>query len=153
MSLTVRKNKAPPQPTCQVTDVLGFLRGAWALNVIWQLRDQPRRFGELRRDIPDISARVLSSRLHELEERGLVTRRALVESSPPSAEYILTDLGRELLPAIDIFAAVGEKLIVAWATNPSDEDIREGNAAPAKKSRHKNPREPRASGPVRRKPS
>ena len=141
MSLTVRKNKAPPQPACQVTDVLGFLRGAWALNVIWQLRNQARRFGELRRDIPGISARVLSSRLHELEEHGLITRRALVDSSPPSAEYILTDLGRELLPAIDTFAAVGEKLIVAGTTHPSEEGLQEGNAAPAKKPSHKNPRQ------------
>ncbi|MCL2726626.1 MAG: helix-turn-helix transcriptional regulator [Polyangiaceae bacterium] len=117
MSLPVRKSRAPAQPTCQVTDALGFLRGAWALNVIWQLRDQPRRFGELRRDIPGISARILSLRLRELEERGLVVRRALVGSSPPSAEYVLTDLGRELLPAIDIFAAVGEKLIAVWSAH------------------------------------
>lgn len=113
MGLPVRKSKAISPPTCQVTDALGFLRGAWALNVIWQLRDQARRFGELRHDIPLISARVLSARLHELESRGLVTKRAL-DSSPPSAEYELTELGRELLPAIDVFAAVGQKLIVAW---------------------------------------
>src|ERR1700712_3277658 len=71
MGLPVRKSKAISPPACQVTDALGFLRGAWALNVIWQLRDQARRFGELRHDIPRISARVLSARLHELESRGL----------------------------------------------------------------------------------
>jgi DNA-binding HxlR family transcriptional regulator len=116
MGLPVRKSKATSPPACQVTDALGFLRGAWALNVIWQLRDQARRFGELRHDIPDISARVLSTRLHELESRGLVLRRPL-DSSPPSAEYELTDLGRELLPAIDVFASVGKKLLAAWGTH------------------------------------
>jgi DNA-binding HxlR family transcriptional regulator len=105
-------------PACQVTDTLGFLRGAWALNVIWLLRDQGRRFGELRHDMPRISARVLSARLHELEARGLVTRRSL-DSSPPSMEYELTNLGRELLPAIDIFAAVGQKLIATCETGRS----------------------------------
>ena len=113
MGLAVRKNRAPAPPACQVTDALGFLRGAWALNVIWQLRDQARRFGELRHDLPGISARVLSMRLRELEEREFVTRRKL-DSSPPSAEYELTDLGRELLPAIDVFASVGKKLLDAW---------------------------------------
>jgi DNA-binding HxlR family transcriptional regulator len=116
MGLPVRKSKAISPPVCQVTDALGFLRGAWALNVIWQLRDQARRFGELRHDIPRISARVLSARLYELESRGLVTRRPL-SSSPPSAEYALTDLGRELLPAIDVFASVGQKLIETWGTD------------------------------------
>jgi len=124
MSLRVRKSKAPPQPKCQVADALGFLRGAWALNVIWQLRDQARRFGELRRDIPGISARVLSSRLRELEVRDLVMRRTLIGSSPPSAEYALTDLGRELLPAIDIFASVGEKLIAAWVARTGEPGCR-----------------------------
>ncbi|MDE1144271.1 MAG: helix-turn-helix domain-containing protein [Paraburkholderia tropica] len=118
MGLAVRKNRAPAPPACQVTDALGFLRGAWALNVIWQLRDQARRFGELRRDLPGISARVLSVRLRELETRGLVAKHKL-DSSPPSAEYVLTDLGRELLPAIDIFAAVGQKVLAGWQASPA----------------------------------
>ena len=115
MGLPVRRNKAALLPVCQVTDALGFLRGAWALNVIWHLREQARRFGELRRDMPRISARVLSARLRELESRGLVIRHVL-DSSPPSAEYELTNLGRELLPAIDVFAAVGQKLLATWGT-------------------------------------
>ncbi|AST31450.2 winged helix-turn-helix transcriptional regulator [Ralstonia solanacearum] len=117
MGLPLRQNKAAPPPACQVTDALGFLRRAWALNVVWQLRDQARRFGELRHDLPRISARVLSLRLHELESRGLVERHAL-NSSPPSAEYALTPLGRELLPAIDILASVGQKLMAAWEDPP-----------------------------------
>ena len=86
-----------------------LLRGAWAPNVIWYLSAEPRRFGELRHDIPQISARVLSARLRELEARGLVTRR-LLDTSPPSAEYALTTFGRELLPAIQAIIEVGLKL-------------------------------------------
>jgi DNA-binding HxlR family transcriptional regulator len=56
---------------------------------------------------------VLSARLRELESRGLVTRRVL-HTSPPSAEYALTPLGRELLPAIEALANVGSKLIAEW---------------------------------------
>jgi DNA-binding HxlR family transcriptional regulator len=86
-----------------------MLRGAWAVNVIWYLSAQPRRFGELRVDIPRISARVLSARLRELEARGIVTR-SVAPTSPPSVEYALTDLGRELIPAIAAIVRVGHKL-------------------------------------------
>jgi DNA-binding HxlR family transcriptional regulator len=88
---------------------MALLGGAWAPNVIWYLSAQPRRFGELRVDIPRISARVLSARLRELESKGVVARRVMA-TSPPSVEYELTELGRELLPAIDAIIAVGAKL-------------------------------------------
>ncbi len=118
MGLPLRKNRvAAPPPACPLTETLTLLRGAWAPNVIWYLSACPRRFGELRHDIPRISARVLSARLRELEARGLVTRR-LLDSSPPSAEYALTDLGRELLPAIDALAQVGQKLLRQWEKHP-----------------------------------
>ncbi|MDR3445432.1 MULTISPECIES: winged helix-turn-helix transcriptional regulator [Dyella] len=113
MGLPLRKSKVAPPPGCPLSEVLGLLRGAWAPNVIWQLSGEPRRFGELRHDIPRISARVLSARLRELESRGLVMRRVL-DTSPPSAEYSLTPLGRELLPAIDALAGVGRKLLDEW---------------------------------------
>jgi DNA-binding HxlR family transcriptional regulator len=119
MGLPVRKSKVEPTPTCPLSEVLGLLRGAWAPNVIWQLSGEARRFGELRHDMPRISARVLSARLRELETRGLVTRRVL-HTSPPSAEYALTDLGRELLPAINAIANVGRKLIAEWETHERD---------------------------------
>mgnify|MGYP003384813342 FL=1 len=82
---------------------------AWTPNLIWYLSGGPRRFGELRRDMPLISAKMLSERLRDLEARGVVSRR-VVASSPPSAEYQLTDLGEELMPAIEAIVAVGLKL-------------------------------------------
>ncbi|GAA0705337.1 helix-turn-helix domain-containing protein [Dokdonella soli] len=110
MGLPLRKSKidAPP-PACPLTECMALLRGAWAPNVIWYLGAGARRFGELRHDIPRISARVLSARLHELEAKGVITRRVLA-TSPPSAEYELTDLGEELIPAIKAIVAVGTKL-------------------------------------------
>lgn len=63
MGLPVRKSKVAPPPACPLTESLALLCGAWAPNVIWYLSGEPRRFGELRHDIPRISARVLSARL------------------------------------------------------------------------------------------
>ena len=110
MALPVRRNNVTtPLPACPVTTCMALLSGAWAPNVIWYLSAQPRRFGELRIDIPKISARVLSARLRELESKGVVVRRVM-PTSPPSVEYELTELGRELLPAIQAIIAVGTKL-------------------------------------------
>ena len=109
MALRVRKNKAIIPPACPIDEGVKLLGGAWAPHVIWYLSQQPRRFSELRKDIPRISARVLSARLRDLQDRGVITRTPLV-TSPPSAEYSLTELGRELLPALTALVGVALKL-------------------------------------------
>ena len=109
MGLPLRRSRVAAPPICPLSECMRLLRGAWAPNVIWYLSAGPRRFGELRHDIPRISARVLSARLRELEEKGVVVRRVL-DSSPPSAEYALSELGLELVPAIQAIVAVGMKL-------------------------------------------
>jgi DNA-binding HxlR family transcriptional regulator len=88
---------------------MSLLGGAWTPNVIWYLSASDRRFSELRRDIPSVSAKVLSARLRELEAKGLIVR-TVMPTSPPSVEYSLTDLGRELLPAITAIMKVGMRL-------------------------------------------
>jgi DNA-binding HxlR family transcriptional regulator len=88
---------------------MAVISGAWAANVIWSLRSGPRRFNELRGDIPPISAKVLSTRLSELEGRGVLSRN-VQPTSPPSVEYALTDLGAELVPALQAIVDVGHRL-------------------------------------------
>ena len=110
MALKLRRNRAPAAPPrCPLTECMALLGGAWTPNVIWYLSGGPRRFGELRADIPKISAKMLSARLRGLEAKGVVQRQ-VVPTSPPSAEYTLTPLGRELLPAINTIVEVGLKL-------------------------------------------
>jgi DNA-binding HxlR family transcriptional regulator len=108
MALKLRKNRTPA-PACPLSECMAFLRGAWTPNVIWNLSGGPRRFGELRADIPKISAKVLSTRLRELERKGVIVRQVMA-SSPPSAEYSLSELGKELIPAISAIVRVGQKL-------------------------------------------
>jgi DNA-binding HxlR family transcriptional regulator len=91
---------------------MSILAGAWAPNVVWHLRAGPRRFSELRVDIPPVSAKVLSQRLRELERRGVV-KRTVQPTTPPSVEYALTPLGQELIPALNAIVAVGLKLKTA----------------------------------------
>lgn len=94
---------------CPIHEGLRILQGAWTPEVLWQLRQGPKRFGELRRALGRISAKVLTTRLRELEQRGLLERRVL-NSSPPSVEYRLTDLAHEIQPVLCSIADLGSKM-------------------------------------------
>jgi DNA-binding HxlR family transcriptional regulator len=85
------------------------MSGAWTANILWYLGHQPRRFGEVKHDLSDISAKVLSQRLRRLEADGLVARVPL-STSPPSIEYALTPLGHDLQPALAALVAVGQQI-------------------------------------------
>ena len=110
MALKVRKNLSPAPPNeCPLSKCMEVLKGAWTPNVIWFLSGGPRRFNELRVDIPKVSAKVLTARLRDLEAKGVI-HREVKPTSPPSVEYSLTDLGEQLIPAINAIADVGHKL-------------------------------------------
>ena len=108
MALKIRK-AVPPPPGCPMSACMNLLGGVWTPEIIWNLSEGPRRFSELRRCMPVISAKVLSGRLKDLEGRGVLAR-TVMPTTPPSVEYALTDLGQELIPAIRAIVAVGSKL-------------------------------------------
>ena len=106
----VRKSRvAPPPPECPLAACLRFMSGAWTPNVIWYLRETPRRFSELKGDLAGVSAKVLATRLRELAEAGVIGRRVM-DTSPPTVEYFLTPLGRKLEPALAAMVEVGHQL-------------------------------------------
>lgn len=85
---------------CPVRNVIARFGNKWALLVILVLSEnEPIRFNDLGRQIPDISSRVLSSTLRTLEADGLVDRKYFQEV-PPRVEYSLTETGRSLVPII-----------------------------------------------------
>jgi DNA-binding HxlR family transcriptional regulator len=110
MALKMRRNNSPEPPeACPLLECMAIIGGAWTPNIIWYLRGGPRRFSELRTDIPLVSPKILTTRLRELEECGVIERRVM-PTSPPSVEYSLNELGERLVPAIEAIAAVGEEL-------------------------------------------
>ena len=110
MAVKRRKNKSSMPPEgCPITQCMRVLGGAWTPNMIWYLRAEARRFSELMADIPGVSPKVFTARLKKLVNDGILLRR-VVPTSPPTVEYSLTSLGRELIPAIDAIVQVGHKL-------------------------------------------
>jgi DNA-binding HxlR family transcriptional regulator len=71
----------------------------WTGAIVFVLLDGPLRFSEVKVLVPEISDRLLSERMKELEARGIVEREVR-EGSPARVEYSLTDMGRELAPAL-----------------------------------------------------
>jgi DNA-binding HxlR family transcriptional regulator len=81
---------------CPVRDLLDRISGKWSTLLIMVLATRPHRFGELRRAVPDISQRMLTQTLRNLQRDGLIDRKVF-PTQPPSVEYRLTPLGRSFL--------------------------------------------------------
>jgi DNA-binding HxlR family transcriptional regulator len=84
---------------CDVEATLSVVGGKWKLLLIWFLREAPRRFSECRRQFPEISQKVLTQQLRELEADGVVHREVFREV-PPRVEYSLTPFGQSLAPVL-----------------------------------------------------
>lgn len=97
--MSLHKSKLPNAQLCPVRDVLDRVTDRWSILVIVELAEDALRFGSLAERIPDVSERMLSKTLRQLQEDGLVTRHSFNEM-PPRVEYELTDLGRSLLAPI-----------------------------------------------------
>jgi DNA-binding HxlR family transcriptional regulator len=83
--------------------VLARISDKWTVLVVRALGRGPRRFNAMRREIGDISQKMLASTLRDLEENGFVTR-TVVPTKPPQVEYALTDLGRDFLCPVQALA-------------------------------------------------
>lgn len=94
---------------CPVELGLKILAGAWTPQILWALRERPKRFGQLRRELAGISAKVLTTRLRELEQRDLIARQVL-PTSPPTVEYSRTELALEIQPVLCQIAELGHTL-------------------------------------------
>ena len=91
------KDELPPCPVATCFQLVG---NKWKIYIIQQLQERPFGFNELRRAIPGISQKVLSSNLKEMEAAGLVSREVIPET-PVRTEYSLSELGQTLMPVID----------------------------------------------------
>ena len=80
----------------QISQMLSRVGDKWSMLVVTYLGEEGMRFSELRRGIGNISQKMLTTSLRNLERDGFV-KRTVLPTSPPRVDYELTDLGRELL--------------------------------------------------------
>ena len=103
----IYKGKVYYNPVQLVMEQIG---GTWKAPILWRLRDQVMRYGELRKDIPHISDKMLTTQLRELEADGYITRKVYAVV-PPKTEYSLTKQGKEMIALITTIREYGLKMI------------------------------------------
>jgi len=102
-----RKQKHVDYENCPIEAALDMIGGKWKGVILNRLQGQTRRFNELKRTIPRITQRMLTTQLRELERDGLITRRVYAEV-PPRVEYSLTAKGDSLKPVLASLLHWGE---------------------------------------------
>lgn len=94
-------------PACPVETTLMLIGDKWKVLILRDLLTGTKRFGELKKSLGGVSQKVLTAQLRDMEETGILTRKAYAEV-PPRVEYSLTELGRSLAPILDAMRSWGE---------------------------------------------
>ena len=94
-------------PDCPVETTLLLISDKWKVLILRDLLQGTKRFSELKKSLGQVSQKVLTSQLRQMEASGLISRTVYAQV-PPRVEYSLTDLGRSLKPVLDAMVCWGE---------------------------------------------
>lgn len=92
---------------CAIGTSIEVVTGKWSISILLQLRDRTMRFGELQRSM-DISQKMLTQQLKELEQNGIIIRKVYAEV-PLRVEYSMSEYGQTLLPILEALYEWGVK--------------------------------------------
>jgi DNA-binding HxlR family transcriptional regulator len=94
--------------SCPVERSLEIINGKWKICILWKLSEKKYRFGELKKSMPDITIKMLSQQLKELEIGNFIHRKDF-KTIPPKVEYSITNFGKSLGPIISQISNWGIK--------------------------------------------
>lgn len=100
--------------------VMDRIGGTWKMPILWRLRDKTMRYGELKKTMPKVTHKMLTSSLRELENEGFV-HREVYAVVPPRVEYWLTDRGKQAIPIISSIREYGFDLMKDYGIDISQE--------------------------------
>lgn len=103
----IYKNKLYYNPVEFAMDRIG---GTWKMPILWRLKDRIMRYSELKRAIPRITDKMLTSQLRELEAEGFIHRKVYAVV-PPKVEYSITKKGVTSIPIIETIRDYGHELM------------------------------------------
>ncbi|MCU0367744.1 MAG: helix-turn-helix transcriptional regulator [Cyclobacteriaceae bacterium] len=93
--------------------------GTWKMPILWRLRDKTLRYSDLKKDLPHITHKMLSSVLRSLEKEGFVTRKVYAVV-PPKVEYSITSRGLKAIPIIEVIRKYGTELMKEFGVKESE---------------------------------
>lgn len=85
--------------TCPVEMTIDLIGGKWKVLILWHLHEGTLRFNEIRKIFPDVTQKMLTQQLRDLEHNGIINRKVYPEV-PPKVEYSLTEFGATLMPIL-----------------------------------------------------
>ena len=103
----VYKNKIYQNPVEFVLDQIG---GKWKMPLLWRLRENSQRYSELKKQLPNITHKMLTQQLRELEEDGFIIRK-VYPVIPPKTDYSLTPRGKKSILVIESLRKYGQELM------------------------------------------
>lgn len=92
--------------TCPINLVHKIISGKWKILILWYLSASPLRFSDLRRKLPDVTQKMLTQQLRNLETHNIVYRK-VYPVVPPKVEYGLTKTGEKLIPILESMYSFG----------------------------------------------
>ncbi|GMA64424.1 helix-turn-helix transcriptional regulator [Alicyclobacillus fastidiosus] len=93
---------------CEKELTLSVIGGKWKMIILWYIGlDSPQRFSKLRRLLPNVTPKMLTTQLRELEEDGIIYRK-VYQQVPPKVEYTLTEHGKSLIPILELMYQWGK---------------------------------------------
>ncbi len=95
------------QRECPIETLVHVLNGKWKPMILWHLIESTKRFNDLEKLIPDVSQKMLTQHLRDLEREGIVDRK-VYPTVPPKVEYSLSEYGQTLIPVAEVMCAWGE---------------------------------------------
>lgn len=123
----IRYSRLDCHPGCSVEATISLIDGKWKCVILFRLLNGTLRFNEIRRRIPEVTQRMLTNQLRELEVDGLIVRQVYAQV-PPKVEYSLSPLGRSMEPVLLALRTWGDANIDLFA-QPSPIDPLEPLAA------------------------
>jgi DNA-binding HxlR family transcriptional regulator len=90
---------------------MDLVGGKWKAVILYHLKEGPKRYHELRKEMPAVTEMTLSLQLKQLEKDGLVARKVQGKKPPVKVIYSLTDFGKTLVPVLDAITAWGNRVV------------------------------------------
>jgi len=108
----IKKNRR----ICGINYTQKILAGKWKITIIWLLKNEAKRYSEIKKLLSNISQGSLTKQLRELEEDEIIERKIYPEV-PPRVEYFLTEKGKRLTPILDSMEEFGNFYIDEYLKN------------------------------------
>lgn len=96
---------------CTVSLTMDMVGGKWKAVILYHLKDEPKRYNELRKEIPSITEMTLSLQLKQLEKDSLVSRKVYGKKPPVKVIYSLTDFGKTFVPVLEAITQWGNQVV------------------------------------------